>query len=114
MSTSATQFDSDLTVAYWAEQVRLGIDIVNVPEQFRARVEQRLGKVADQTSVTSAPPVAETVRQSEPWWRGSWGVLVAMLLPFVAMGVLIWWLSRIPQSSGGAGFVEGFGKLKAS
>ena len=113
MSAFATQFDSD-PVEYWAQQVLLGMDILLVPEKFRARVERRLGKVADQTSVASAPPVVETVRQSEPWWRGSWGVLVAMLLPFVAMGVLIWWLSRIPQSSGGAGFVEGFGKLKAS
>jgi hypothetical protein len=40
-------------------------------------------------------------------------VVLAVLLPLLLVGLLLWWLSRLPERAGGGGFVEGFGKLKA-
>jgi hypothetical protein len=109
---SDSDFPSDYSVQLWAEYVRQGTPIEEVPEHLRAQVERRLGRVRE-----SGPPVvaqaASKAQQGEPWWRGTWGVVVAVLLPLVLVGLLLWWLSRLPQQAGGGGFVEGFGRLKA-
>ena len=96
----------------WVDHVRQGFSLETVPEEYRAQVEHRLRQSENRAvpRVPGAKPQPASAR--EPWWRGTWGILVAMLLPFVALALLIWLLARVPQRAGGTGFVEGFGKLK--
>jgi hypothetical protein len=109
MSTAG--FPLDDPVDSWVLHVQQGFSIETVPEEYRAQVERRLGRLRE-SGLPVVAQAAPKAQQGEPWWRGTWGVVVAVLLPLLLVGLLLWWLSRLPQQAGGGGFVEGFGKLK--
>jgi hypothetical protein len=109
---SASAFSLDDPVDYWVLHVRQGFPMETVPEEYRAQVERRLGRVRE-SGPSVVAQAASKAQQGEPWWRGAWGVVLAVLLPLLLVGLLLWWLSRLPERAGGGGFVEGFGKLKA-
>jgi hypothetical protein len=111
MSTAA--FPLDDPVEYWVLQVQQGFSIETVPEEFRAQVERRLNRVRESGVPVVARAAPQPVEKSEPWWHGTLGTVLAIVLPPLLVALLLWWLSRRAGGGAGGGFVEGFGKLKA-
>jgi hypothetical protein len=102
------------SVEYWVQQVLYaGVPFEQVPPDLRAEVERALGRNAPGVPVARQAQSGASAGR-EPFWQTTLGLVVALLLPFALLALLIWWLARLPQRAGGAGFVEGFGKLKGS
>jgi len=106
---------------YWVNQVQLGVPLQHVPKSLRARVARRLG-LAGNLPAEDSPEAPEgqqggLMRAVEQparaaWRRGTAGLVLAMVLPFIGLAVLLWFVGRLPERAGGAGFVEGLGKVK--
>jgi hypothetical protein len=105
-------------IDYWAQQVTAGSQILEqVPKNLRLRVARRLGRSlpagdppdAAQESLSTGAEERPGGREA---LRGTFGLILALALPFFALVVLFWVLGRSRSGAGGAGFVEGLGKVK--